>query len=697
MRPRHRALVAASALLAVLAGSPRGANGETRFDALPGHDRWKAVSESMGRLAVGGRVDEVRWLADGSGVDFQRGAERMRLNFATRELAAAPSDAAAEAASVDKRRPRGGRAGNPARGRQLEIVRRPDDRWDAICRDNNVLLQAVDGAAQRVVTSDGTRQLGYGRASWVYGEELDQTTAMWWSPDSSRLAFYEFDNRNVIDFPLPTDWTAPRPRIELEAYPKPGEPNPVARLQVYELAEGRLVRIDVGPSPEQYIYAVQWTPDGSALLFNRTNRRQDTLELVAADPRTGDSRVVLTEKQPTWQENRPQMRFLADGKRFIWETERTGWNQYELRDLSGQTICALTRGDFPVLEIVHVDEPAGWLYYTAASGDNRLSAQLHRVRLDGTGQQRLTRDELHHTKFNIAPDNMRFVCTSEAIDTPPATGLYDMEGNRIAWLAQSDTKRLAELGLAVPERFTFKAADGATDCYGILYKPSNFDPAHRWPVVVDVYGGPGIVTIRNTWVGARPETELGFLVAQLENRGTPGRGKAFESATYLKLGQVDLDDQAAGVRALAERPYIDASRVGITGGSYGGYMSAMALLRHPDVFRAAVAVSAVTDWRNYDTIYTERYMRLPAENTEGYDAGSAVKLAANLKGRLLLMHGMVDDNVHPNNVWQLVNVLQEKNIPFRMMFFPNDAHGVGGAAARSAKWGFLWDELVQGH
>lgn len=702
MRPSFR--LAFVALVAAF--NPAGLHAETRFDAIPGHDKWKQVSDAMGRLAVGGRVDDVRWLADGSGVDFRRGDERLRCVFSTGEVAPVPADASTPDDGDESRRTRrDARARGPARGRQADVVLSPDERWKAICRDHNVMIETADGGAQRLVTTDGSADLGYGHASWVYGEELDQNSAMWWSPDSTRLAFYEFDDRKVIDFPLPLGWTDLRPRVVTEAYPKPGEPNPIANLLVYHLAEGKLVRVDVNGTqghPEQYVYAVQWSPDGSELLFNRTNRRQDTLDLVAVDPVTGSSRVVLTETQPTWQDNRPLMRFLADGKRFLWATERSGWKQFELRDLTGATLAAITSGDFPALDVVHVDEPAGWVYYTAASGANRMSAQLHRVRLDGTGSKRLTTDELHHTRFNIAPDNTRFTCVSEAADTPPGTGLYDMKGTRLAWLAQSDTKVMQELSLAPPELFTFKAADGVTDCWGILHKPAGFDaavkadPTRKWPVIVDVYGGPGIVSVRNTWTGARPECELGFLVAQLENRGTPNRGKQFESATYLKLGQVDLDDQAAGVKELAKRPYVDAARVGITGGSYGGYMAALAMLRHPEAFAAAVATSAVTDWRNYDTIYTERYMRLPVENPEGYDAGSAVKLAENLKGKLLLMHGMADDNVHPNNIWQLANALQQKNIPFRMMFFPNEDHGIGGPSARSVKWGFLWEALVEG-
>ena len=245
------------------------------------------------------------------------------------------------------------------------------------------------------------------------------------------------------------------------------------------------------------------------------------------------------------------------------------------------------------------------------------------------------------------------------------------------------------------ELFSFETVDGTETCYGRIHYPSNFDPSEKWPILVNVYGGPESRAIRNTYAVSDPMTEFGFVIVQIDNRGTEGRGKAFEGATYLKLGQVDLDDQAQGVNTLLERhEYLDEERVGITGHSYGGYMSALALLRHPNVFHVAVSGAPVTDWRNYDTIYTERYMRTPEENPEGYRKGSCVDLAENLEGDLLLLHGMVDDNVHPSNAWQLVNEWQMKNIPFEMQFFPTSAHGIWAPASRSAKWSFLVEHLV---
>ncbi|HMN97642.1 MAG TPA: DPP IV N-terminal domain-containing protein [Phycisphaerales bacterium] len=684
---RRLAMPPALGCAMALAAAPSAA-AQHRLEELPGHERHRLVSENVARLAAGGRLDAVRFADDGRSLHFRIGDRVMRWSLDADDVVEVSAEGIVFPPPERRRR------GGPARGRQAAQVRSPDGAWDALCIDHDVVVQPVAGGEPVPITTGGTAKFGYGRASWVYGEELDQDSAMWWSPDSTRLAFYEFDDRAVPEYVLPTGWTGLRPSGAVEHYPKAGDPNPIARLLVHDLRSGQTTRIDVGPETDQYVYAVEWAPDGSELLFHRTNRRQDTLELLAADPATGATRVVLVERQPTYQKNRPEMRFLADGRRFVWESERSGWARYELRGLDGSLIAELTGGAWPALGIVEIDEGSGWLYYTAASGSNPLSAHLHRARLDGSDDQKLTDGPLHHSRFRIAPGHERFVACREAADTPPTTVLYAMDGTVEAILAESDTARLRELGLSLPELFSFVAADGETPLFGVLYRPSHFDASRAWPLVVDVYGGPGVRSVRNTWVGARPECELGFLVAQLENRGTPDRGKAFESATYLRLGVVDLDDQAAGVRALIERPEVDGSRVGITGASYGGYLAALALLRHPDLFHAAVAVAAVTDWRHYDTIYTERFMRTPAENLAGYDAGSCVRLAGNLIGKLLIMHGMLDDNVHPNNAWQLVHELQRANIPFQMMFFPEADHGVGGRAARSARWGYLWEQLV---
>jgi len=273
--------------------------------------------------------------------------------------------------------------------------------------------------------------------------------------------------------------------------------------------------------------------------------------------------------------------------------------------------------------------------------------------------------------------------------------LFDMQGKEVAVLAkqsESDLKKSKSIGLTKPELFSCKATDGKTYLYGTLYKPANFDPKRKYPLLVSVYGGPSSRGVSNRYSAAYPHCEFGFLVATIANRGTASRGKAFETAGYLKLGTVDLDDQAAGVRHLAKRPYVDTTRVGIAGHSYGGYMSALALLRYPEVFHVGVAGAPVTDWKNYDTIYTERYMRTPKENPDGYRAGSCLSYAKNLRGKLLLLHGLIDDNVHPANTWQLADALQRAGKQFDMMIYPRSKHGLISHSS-SLRWLYLHRHL----
>jgi dipeptidyl-peptidase-4 len=682
--------------------------------------RYKFISENFNKLVTGGRVTRIRWSEDGSSVSYSRGEKRFRFDLTSR-IEREVADAAEPSRSG-----RGERG--PARGRQRDRVTSPDKKWVAVCRDWNVIIEpmpqddAVSNAAsddaeheakepesttpaeieapQSIqVTTDGHRKFRYGSASWVYGEELDQTDAMWWSPDSAKLVFYEFDEQQVPDHYITGDLLKLHTKLLTEGYPKPGEPNPIANLLIYDLNSKATIRVRF-PTDEEgewYTYGVQFSPDetNSELLYFRTNRHQNVLHLVATDPATGDSRVILTEQQETWQDNSPAFQFLDDGSRFIWTTEKTGWKQFELRDLYGAPPLSLTSGAYPVSSIVYVNEDADLLYYTAFSDANPLNLQLHRVRLDGTRQERITRQSMNHTLANGAqsPDGKWFIVERQSHDIPPATVLLDADGNHVALLDQADASLFHKLNMSMPELFTFKADDGVTDLYGVVYKPSNFDPRRKYPLLIDVYGGPHSQAVRNRYTPGRAECEYGLLIAQIDNRGTVNRGKAFESATYLRLGDVDLKDQADGVRFLSQRSYVDASRVGIMGHSYGGYMSALALLKHPDVFHVAVAGGTVTDWRNYDTIYTERYMRTPQENTQGYDDGSCLTHVKNLKGKLLLVHGMLDDNVHTNNAWQLIDALQKADLPFEMMLYPEAGHSIGARANR-VRWDFLRRHLL---
>ena len=486
--------------------------------------------------------------------------------------------------------------------------------------------------------------------------------------------------------------------LDTEPYTKVGTPNPVVDLLVYDLASKKTTRVDARSGQPfadgvlgHYVYRVSWSADGKSLLFNRTNRRQDTMEFVAADPATGATRVVVRESWPeSWVENSPAIRFLADGRRFLWASERTGWRNYYLYDLDGTLLNPVTSHESDVGDLVRVDEIAGQVWYYARSGDNPMKLQLHRVGLDGKGDRRLTDPAFLHA-VDVAPDGKHFADVYQAHDTPPASRLLDADGNPIADLASSDLAKADELKLRRAELFTFKAADGRTDLYGMIQFPSDFDPGRRYPLLVSVYGGPATNGAHETFTLPDPITELGFLVASFDSRSAAGRGKRFLDAIYLRFGRTEMDDQAEGVKFLRSRPYVDGTRVGIFGTSYGGTASATCLLRFPDVFHAAVANSAVTDYRNYDTIYAERYMRTPQENPEGYDFARVMTYAVNLKGRLLIYYGTADNNVHPSNSLQLIKALQDAGKSFDVQVGPDQGHT---ALKRERMLEFFMDALA---
>ena len=648
---------------------------QDRLKSMPGYQRFVEMAPEIGRSFVSGAVRPA-WAEDGKSFQYSHAGTAYRFDVVSGTSSLDP------APPTRGRGGRGGRGGR-VRGRQFVEAESPDGAYKAFYRDSNLFVSRADGTEESAITSDGSVEdrIKYGTASWVYGEELNQITAMWWSPDASKLAYYRFDEHPVPDFFIEMDQTQLQSSIDVEAYPKAGVDNPVVDLFVYDVATGSATRIDVRdgqPFTDEvvghYVYRVGWSPDGSEITFNRANRRQNVTEFTACDPDTGACRVVVREEWPaSWVENSPAMRYLEDEERFIWRSERNGFSNFYLYSLSGEQIATLTDHEFEVGNIVRVDEDAGVLYYMARSGDNHMKLQLHRVGLDGEGDERLTDPASHHT-ITFAPDGEHFVDVAQTHDEPPTSVLRDMRGRQVAEIATSDMSDFEQWGFRQVEMFTFTAADGVTELHGMLHRPSNFDPSQSYPVLVSVYGAPDSPGARETFTTPHRFTEFGFLVVTLDARSAGGRGKELLDAIYLKLGVVEVDDVAAGIRSLWGRPYLDQTRVGIFGTSYGGYVSVLALLRHPDVFQAASASSPVTDWRHYDTIYTERYMWTPQGNTEGYDAGSAMTYAADLKGRLMLYYGTADNNVHSTNTMQLIAALQRAGKSFEVQVGPDRGH-----------------------
>ncbi len=562
------------------------------------------------------------------------------------------------------------------RGRRYGDVLSPDLKYRAFTRDFNLYVKDMDGN-ETALTTDGRDDLRNGYPDWVYPEELGQYEAFWWSPDSKKIAFMQFDESPVFRYPIVHAVQA-NPRTDLQPYPTAGANNPIVRLFIADVATRKLVRLQTGDEADVYLYRGQWRPDGTEFTYHRLNRLQNHVEVHAADPSSGATRLLLADDDPCYIDETTELLFLQDNRRLLWTSERSGYREIYLYDVAGKLLRQLTEARLPESGIAGVDEASGWVYF---SGYEARGTETHfyRVKLDGTGFARLTKDPGSH-RVSLSPTAAFWADSFTSYTVPPRTTLRRADGSEVRVLSSSTpTADLEAQHLIAPEVFQFKSADGKYDLDGILYFPAHFDPASKYPVLLSVYGGPGSKGVMNTFKMVDPNqalAQLGFLVAACDYRGVTGRGKVFQNLHYLKLGQVELEDHVAFVKALAARPYVDATRVGVTGHSYGGYFTCLALLKAPETFQVGVAGAPVTDWRNYDSIYTERYMRRPQDNPQGYEQSSCLTFAKGLKGDLFIHHGAVDDNVHTCNTIELAQALLQANKRFDLMIYPEQQHGI---------------------
>jgi len=559
----------------------------------------------------------------------------------------------------------------------------PDGKYVSFVREHNLWLVGTVDGKERALTTGGSEEIRKGELDWVYPEELDITTAYWWAPDSSSIAYLEMDERKVTQFPL-IDFESYTGEAELQRYPVPSNANPTVRVFAAFVAGGEPRVMDTGSNTDIYIPRVNWLPDSRHLAIQRLNRPQTVLDVLLADTTSGKSSVLLMDKDQYWINVSHDLHFFQDGKRFLWSDERTGYRELYLYDMSGKQLAQLTKGEWEVSHVDSIDEVKGIVYFTGTE-KSPLERQLYRVALDGTGFARITKEDGTHG-VQFAPNSAQFVDAYSNSMTPPRQDLYRMDGSKLATIEENKVPELAEFHLSPVEFLTVKSHDGITlNCF--MIKPPNFDPAKKYPALVFTYGGPHAQIVLNSWGGAtflwhELMAQKGYIIFALDNRGSTGRGHLFEEPIHFRFGAQELSDQRDGAEWLKLQPYVDGNRIGIWGWSYGGHMTLHALFEAPELFKVGFAGGPVTDWRFYDTIYTERYLGLLPENEESYQESSPIKKAEKLKGKLLIAQGTSDDNVHYSNTLALIDELIKAQKYVEVMAFPGRGHGVNDPPAR---------------
>ena len=559
----------------------------------------------------------------------------------------------------------------------------------------NIYVEDIASGKLTQLTRDGSRTTINGTFDWVYEEELGLQDGWRWNPDGQSIAYWQLDATGVRDFLLydVTDslyaFTTP------VQYPKAGETNSAGRVGVVSAAGGETRWINIPGDPRNnYIARMEWGPRAGAgskeLVIQHLNRLQNTLHLMLADAQTGQVRTVFTEQDSTWVEQFDELRFLNGGKDILWMSERSGWSHLYLFPRDGKAPRALTSGNFDVLSVQRVDTIGKWVYYTA-SPDNPAQRYLYRISYAKPGAPvRVTpANEPGTHGYNLSPTGRYAVHTYSRFGVPPTTTIVSLPDNRTlrALVDNAALKaKVAGLRLGASEFRQVDIGDGIR-LNAWLIKPPNFDSTSHYPVLFFVYGGPGSQTVTDGWGGQnylwyQMLAQRGYIVASVDNRGTGARGRAWRKIIYKQLGVVETHDQAAAARVIGRLRYVDSTRIGIWGWSYGGFMSLNVITQAPDVYRMAIAVAPVTHWKYYDTIYTERYNGLPQDNAAGYDKGSPLTYAKNLRGRLLIVHGTGDDNVHFQNTEMMVNALVAANRQFSLMTYPNRNHSISGGTTR---------------
>ena len=557
----------------------------------------------------------------------------------------------------------------------------PDENKIAFTRENDLYALELTTGKEIRLTNDGDELIYNGWASWVYYEEIlgrsSEYRAFWWSPDSKMIAFLRFDDSPVPVFPL-FRAEGIHGELEMTRYPKPGDPNPLVKLGVVHLEAGNTFWLDDTQKEDHYIAWPFWSPDSRTLVFQSLNRDQNDMRFVAADPSTGKTREIYHEQQDSWVDFFEDVYVFKDGSGFLLRSDKSGWRNLYHYDFDGNLINQVTSVDWQVRSLEQVNEKTKTIYFLGTGG---ISTETHlfSVRLNGTRLKKLTSLPGSHRAI-VSPGGKLYYDVHSDISTPEKHEIFNVNSKSVRFVGDSKLPVMDEFNLGKSELFTIPTKDGyALPASWIL--PPDFNVNKVYPVIIDVYGGPESQEVSNRYPSRLTNFYLaqnGIIVISIDHRGSGHFGKKGSSQMHRNLGKWEMNDFIEAVKWLRSKTFIDENKIGITGGSYGGYSTCMALTFGADYFNYGIANYSVTDWRLYDNVYTERYMDTPDQNPEGYEFGSAMTHAANYKGKLLITHGTIDDNVHMQNTIQFVNKLQDLGKDFEMMLYPGERHGWRG-------------------
>ena len=566
-------------------------------------------------------------------------------------------------------------------GKQRLATFSPDSRKISFVRENNIYVVDLLTNKETQITTDGEiNKIINGGTDWVYEEEFTLTNGMYWSPDSKKLAFYRFDESMVKEYQMMMYNTGLYPQPDIFKYPKAGEKNSVVTIHIYDVATGKIIPVDVGKETDQYIPRVKWTADVNKLSLIRMNRLQNKQELMIANANDGTSMVILEENSKTYLEVCDHLTFLADGKTFLWSSDKDGRTHLYHYNMDGTLVRQITKGWWDVITFYGYDEKTKTLYYQSNEGLT-YTRTGYSIKLDGTGKKKLSAQA--GTNNQDFSQGMKYYMNSySTANSPNYITMNSSDGKELMVLRTNEAvvNVTRNYGFQKKEFFNIRNENGDT-LYGWMIKPADFDPAKKYPVLMVVYGGPGHNTVVDQWerdlAWHEMLTQKGYIVCSVDNRGTEYRGEKFKKCTYGQMGKLESSDQIDVAKWLRNQVFVDKDRIGIWGWSYGGYMASLCLAVGADYFTMAIAVAPVTNWRFYDSIYTERYMGLPQDNAKGYDAYSPTENMDKVRGKLLLVHGTADDNVHFQNSVALVNALVKANKQFDFFMYPDQNHGMG--------------------